>query len=151
MIIMKIIASIIGLATLFGSVHSWVLPKEAVQKAFAVAGFSAALVASPLPGTAFDPTEMSGYYSDPNHPNCKRVIEVAAPVASITGTDGNPGCPADGSGRTWTVSGKVKGKTLLADFSSKGGPADLKGEYDSSEPAGIKWPDGNKWVKKTDK
>lgn len=99
----------------------------------------------------FDPASIAGYYSDPNHPNCQRIIEVAGKIASLTGTDGDPGCPPDGSGETWTLQGKIKGNTILVDFSPKGGPSDLKGVYNETAPAGINWPDGNKWTKIAEK
>ena len=65
---------------------------------------------------SFDPDDMAGYYKDTIHPNCQRIIEVAAPKATVSGTTGNPGCPADGSGRVWTLYGKVKGDALSVDF-----------------------------------
>lgn len=62
-------------------------------------------------------------FADPNHPYCLRVIQTPGDSngkAEISGTDGK--CAPDGSGGTdWRVSGKVKGNTLIADFSSKGG------------------------------
>jgi hypothetical protein len=63
----------------------------------------------------------------------------------LKGTDGNPGCPVDGSGKQWQLTGTVDGNNIFVDFSPKGGPKDLKGEWDVN---GIKWPDGNKWEKK---
>ena len=80
--------------------------------------------------------------SDPNHPNCLREITSLGTTATLAGTDGNPGCPVDGSGRKWELTGKIDNKDIYVDFSPKGGPKDLKGVFDGS---GIKWPDGNKW------
>ena len=77
--------------------------------------------------------------ADPNHPNCLRIVSVDGTRASLKGTDGNPGCPADGSGNSWTLTGKVDGDSIFVDFSPKGGPKDLKGVFDGD---GIKWPDG---------
>jgi hypothetical protein len=77
--------------------------------------------------------------ADPNHPNCLRIVSVDGTKASLKGTDGNPGCPADGSGNSWTLTGKVDGDSIFVDFSPKGGPKDLKGAFDGD---GIKWPDG---------
>jgi len=69
-------------------------------------------------------------------------------AAKISGTDGTPGCPADGSGKEWNLVGKVQGDNILVDFTPKGGPKDLKGVFDGT---GIEWPDGNKWsLKKQD-
>lgn len=146
---MKFYTSVL-FASLLGSASAWVLSKENIQKATAAAGISAALVASPLPGMAFDSTEIAGYYNDPNHPNCQRIIEVAAPKATISGTEGNPGCPANGSGRVWTLYGKVKGDSLSVDFSPKGGPRSLEGTYDASSEL-IQWKDGNQWTKTANK
>ena len=77
---------------------------------------------------------------DPFHPNCQRIITVNGAKASLQGTDGNPGCPADGSGTKWTLTGKIEGtNAILVDFTPKGGPKDLRGEFDGK---GIRWPDG---------
>jgi hypothetical protein len=133
-----------------GSTYAWLFPttgKQAVQAATAMASLSAALWSSPLPATAA--VDWTGSYADPKHPNCQRVIQVAGSLASVSGTDGTPGCPADGSGRAWALEGKIdkKDATILVDFTPKGGPANLKGVYESAAPAGILWPDGNKWIK----
>jgi hypothetical protein len=61
----------------------------------------------------------------------------------MKGTDGNPGCPADGSGTPWTLTAKVEGEDIFVDFSPKGGPKDLKGVFDGT---GINWPDGKKKI-----
>jgi len=126
----------LGVAGVLGTLHSHIFSKNTILS-----------VLVPPFMTPFDSTAIAGYYSDPNHPNCKRIIEVAGAIASLTGTDGNPGCPPDGSGEPWTLVGKVHGNTILVDFSPKGGPSDLKGVYDANEPASINWPDGNKWTK----
>lgn len=76
---------------------------------------------------------------DPNHPNCLRDITVQGSSATLKGTDGTPGCPVDGSGNAWVLTGKVSGKQILVDFSPKGGPKNLKGIFDGT---GINWPDG---------
>jgi hypothetical protein len=93
-------------------------------------------------------TIFAGYYNDPNHPHCKRIVQVAGQVVAVSGTDGNPGCPPDGSGEPWTVDGQiqiVEGKPLLSvDFSPKGGPAHLWGTY---KDGGIQWEDDNTWTK----
>lgn len=80
---------------------------------------------------------------DPKHENCLRVIQMDGNIAKISGTDGTPACPADGSNtKQWSLVGKVQGDSILVDFSPKGGPKDLKGKFDGT---GIQWPDGNKW------
>ena len=90
-----------------------------------------------------------GEYSDPNHPNCKRLVEVTTDNANanaiVSGTDGNPGCPPDGSGEAWKVSASIAGDTILVDFSPKGGPKGLKGQR---VPEGILWEDNNLWATK---
>lgn len=63
----------------------------------------------------------------------------------VSGADGNPGCPT-GEGRPWNLKGRVDGDNIFVDFSSKGGPKDLNGVWEAKKPAGIRWPDGNKWV-----
>jgi hypothetical protein len=115
-----------------------------VKKAVSVATASAVIASSPLLTNAA--VDLAGSYSDPFHPNCLRIIAVNGPsAATLTGTDGNPGCPVDGSGREWTLTGKVDGDNILVDFTPKGGPKDLKGVWDGD---GIRWPDGNKWTVK---
>jgi hypothetical protein len=121
------------------------------QKAAAAAAVSAALAASPMVANAASSANFAGSYSDPFHPNCQRVIvkdDKAATSLTIRGTDGNPGCPPDGSGTPWTLTGQVgsDGSSILVDFTPKGGPPNLKGTWDGS---GIMWPDGNKWTKTT--
>mmetsp|Transcript_24076 Transcript_24076/g.45755 ORF Transcript_24076/g.45755 Transcript_24076/m.45755 type:complete len:174 (+) Transcript_24076:85-606(+) len=133
---MTMVAVVLVVAGIRGSLHSQNFSKNALLS-----------VLVPSYMIPFDPAVIAGYYSDPNHPHCKRIIEVAGNIASLTGTDGNPGCPPDGSGEAWTLVGKVNGNTIEVDFSPKGGPPDLKGVYAATDPAGINWPDGNKWTK----
>jgi hypothetical protein len=125
-----------------GTTYAWLFPThgtQAVQTATATLG----LWSSPLPAA-----DWTGSYADPNHPNCQRVVQVAGSLASVSGTDGAPACPADGSGRAWALEGKlISSNTILVDFTPKGGPANLQGVYESAAPAGILWPDGNKWIK----
>mmetsp|Transcript_95968 Transcript_95968/g.143703 ORF Transcript_95968/g.143703 Transcript_95968/m.143703 type:complete len:160 (-) Transcript_95968:12-491(-) len=98
--------------------------------------------------TGVHEVDFSGSYADPNHPNCLREIKVEDLVADINGTDGNPGCPLDGSGDPWELTGTVVGDSILVDFSPKGGPKDLKGVYEAAPVPGIRWPDGNLWSRK---
>ena len=143
----KMKLSILGIAfVLVAPVQAWTLVSDYFLKKAASAFSVAALSA-----TLFSPSSLvdfSGSYSDPNHPNCQRVIVVKDSAVKLSGTDGNPGCPPDGSGKAWTLTGQVNGDTILVDFSPKGGPANLKGVWDNSSPKGIKWPDGNKWTLK---
>jgi hypothetical protein len=103
----------------------------------------------------------TGDYEDPNHPGCLRQVKVvgsplrgdgtrsAYPVVEVKGWDGKEGekiCK-DRPERSeiWTVGGKLKSREEASfDFSSKGGPANLPGKWDTD---GILFPDGNKWVK----
>jgi hypothetical protein len=128
------------------STSAWVFPNKAFQKAASVASVTAAIAMSPLVANAN--ADFNGSFNDPNHTNCQRVISAKGAVASMKGTDGipGPGCPVDGSGKAWTLTGKISGDNILVDFSPKGGPPDLKGTWDATEPAGIRWPDGNKWT-----
>lgn len=104
--------------------------------------------ASPT-SSCINPNLFAGRYRDPNHVNCQRLIQVAGHVAALSGTDGNPACPQNGSGIVWTLEGKIHCHAILVDFSPKGGPANLRGVYNATAPggAGIQWPDGNKWTK----
>lgn len=83
--------------------------------------------------------------ADPKHPNCLRIIKVTSDgmTADISGTDGTPGCPPDGSGKPWNLQGKIEGNDILVDFTPKGGPANLKGILRNDK---IEWPDGNAWT-----
>ena len=122
-----------------------------LQKAAAVATLSVALLAGAVvPATASAATvDFSGSYADPFHPNCQRHVEVVSQTrAAVTGTDGTPGCPPDGSGRPWALTGILEGDSILIDFTPKGGPKDLKGVWEPSPVAGIRFPDGNLWSKK---
>lgn len=143
---MKIVIAWFSLAALVGSTVAWVSIPEPIHKAFSIASMAAVLTTGPLHTNAV--VDFSGSYADPNHPNCQRVIAVAGPDATLSGTDGNPGCPPDGSGKAWKLLGKVDGSTIFVDFSPKGGPPALKGVWDTNAPVGIQWPDGNKWTLK---
>jgi len=82
-----------------------------------------------------------GSYSDPNHPGMARKIYPLPgedDQVLIKGTD-------DGSS-FWMLTAEPHDDTIVIDFSSKGGPADLEGKWDGS---GIAFPDGNKWTKIT--
>jgi len=91
-------------------------------------------------------------YSDPNHPHCKRSIEVQGGTDAIvvSGTDGDPasgyaGCPPDGSGVAWQVNGSLHQDAIVVDFSPKGGPKDLTGQIVEGD---IVWEDRNIWTAK---
>jgi hypothetical protein len=75
-------------------------------------------------------------------------VEVVGSRASLSGTDGNPGCPPDGSGKGWTLVGSVKEDKIFVDFTPKGGPKDLEGKWEADPVPGIRWPDGNLWSSK---
>jgi hypothetical protein len=126
------------------------------QLAIAAASVSVALTMGSLSAmaatTTILPINFVGSYADPFHLNCQRIIRSSVVVGkgnavaevTLTGTDGNPSCPADGSGNAWTLQGKVvDNDSILVDFTPKGGPKDLKGVWDGD---GIRWPDGNKWT-----
>jgi hypothetical protein len=141
------------------STNAWVFPsKEVIAKTASAVGVAAAIGASPLIANAAQ-ADFSGSFSDPKHPNCQRVITVNGNNANVVGTDGHPGCPADGSGKKWKLSGKINGDSIVFDFSKKGGPTDLgklkggptdlEGVWDASSPVGIKYADGNKWTLKS--
>ena len=80
----------------------------------------AAGMAIARPAKAFDPQTFNHQYSDPKHPNCKRIVVVRKDgTASLSGTDGSPGCPEDGSGNVWRLVGEVEVNQLAVDFSPK--------------------------------
>lgn len=83
-------------------------------------------------------TGVAGVYSDPNHPNGYRVVrkEGTAFIVSLSDS-GNPR-------NEITIPAKSSGPNVVFDFSSKGGPASLKGTYKDGI---ISFPDGNKWTK----
>lgn len=97
--------------------------------------------------------DFSGDYADPNHPNCRRQIRVSDDANEnknkngvvVSGTDGNPGCPPDGSGEQWSLMGFTTESEIVVDFSPKGGPKNLEG---TKIPGGILWKDGNVWTNK---
>mmetsp|Transcript_15471 Transcript_15471/g.34068 ORF Transcript_15471/g.34068 Transcript_15471/m.34068 type:complete len:168 (-) Transcript_15471:75-578(-) len=90
----------------------------------------------------------AGRYSDPQHPNCKRLIsEVTLNGMRVDGRDGKPGCGEGVKAEVWAIRAAFKeqgSNEALFDFSFKGGPKDVVGKWDGS---GIVFPDGNKWTK----
>lgn len=103
------------------------------------------LVGSALAGT------FSGKYSDPNHPDCARVITLETKTtAKVFGADasGGEGLPCDGSTDTkWgPLPATINGEEIIVDFSSKGGPSNLAGKYNDAKQE-IDWQDGNAWTK----
>jgi hypothetical protein len=142
---MKVLCSAILSIVLFVSASlssALSMSPSTVKKAVTGALVAASLAFTPMAANAVD---FSGDYADPKHPNCKRQINVLGKTAYVSGTDGTPGCPADGSGKPWNLIGKVKVNNILVDFSPKGGPKDLEGKWEAEPVAGIRWPDGNLW------
>eukprot|EP00435_Cladocopium_sp_Y103_P012493 s1200_g3.t1 len=121
-------------------------PKEELTRrgVMAMAGIALGFEASAKSARAFGdaPDDWFGYYSDPQHPGCTRKIEYDGygPMV-VTGTDGNPGCLGRGPVLWQMGLGEDGGDTLIFDFSSKGGPANVEGKWDGT---GIVFPDGNK-------
>lgn len=143
---LKIIALTCFSVALLQGTSAWTTPRNMLQSTAAVATISAVIAGGP---TMVNAVDFTGSYSDPFHPNCKREVQVVSPkLADVTGTDGTPGCPPDGSGRKWSLIGKIDGDSLLIDFTPKGGPKDLKGVWEPSPVPGIRFPDGNLWSKK---
>ena len=144
----KVFAVSCFLVALLQYTSSWITPKHLFQKAAAIASISTVIATNPLLAEAID---FSGSYEDPMHPNCLREIlqVVSSGKADVSGTDGTPGCPPDGSGKAWNLVGTIDGDSILVDFSPKGGPNDLKGVWEATPIPGIRWPDGNLWNVKT--
>lgn len=133
--------------TILASASAWVALD--LKRAFSAAAVTATLISGPVVANAA--VDFDGSYVDPKHPNCQRVITtVSKGQVDVSGTDGNPGCPPDGSGKAWKLQGTVSGTSILVDFSPKGGPSNLKGTFlnDGTSDGGIQWPDGNIWSKK---
>jgi hypothetical protein len=87
-----------------------------------------------------------GKYDDPNHPSCDRKIV----TDSIYGADaaGGEGAACDGeTDIAWgPIPAAINATSIIADFSSKGGPSELHGKYNFESNA-IDWEDGNAWTK----
>lgn len=123
--------------------------------------FTAPQSASATPAKTGAASVFTGEYDDPNHPGCLRSVKVvgpplradgtrsAIPLVEVKGYDGKDGesmCKARPTrDELWKVDGKLIAKdSVVLDFSVKGGPSNLKGQWDGS---GIVFPDGNKWTK----
>ena len=103
--------------------------------------------------------ELPGVYSDPNHPGCTRTISgLSGDSFQVFGFDAaaGEGFPCDGE--TDIAWGPLPGtivdpvtQAIVVDFSSKGGPADLSGNFKpQGNPPFILWNDGNEWPKIVD-
>ncbi|CAM9524648.1 unnamed protein product [Ectocarpus fasciculatus] len=94
----------------------------------------------------------NGLYSDPNHPSCHRgIIYTDDNTGSVYGSDSAAeGVPCDGNTDTpWgPLPATITDNVIVVDFSTKGGPSDLKGEY-NEQKAAVDWEDGNSWPKLT--
>ncbi|GMH71748.1 hypothetical protein TrLO_g6 [Triparma laevis f. longispina] len=87
-----------------------------------------------------------GVFTDPNHPGTTRTIKVKVTggedEVSVVGFD----LADDGSQENWgPLKATVDGTKITVDFSSKGGPSDLTGEW--GQQGIIVWGDGNEWPK----
>ena len=133
--------------TLVSTCNAWIVPsKEQLRKALAAGTVGASLVATPLMSNALD---FSGTYDDPNHPFCVREIENIGRIATIHGTDGNPGCAKNGKGNNeFDLLAQVTDKEIAIDFTPKGGPEMVVAKWDGGDEPGIVFPDGNKWIRK---
>lgn len=94
-----------------------------------------------------------GIYSDPNHPDCYRKVMEKMPSQQffVYGQDNKGGegvsCTTDDPTQldNWGPCPATANSThITVDLSSKGGPADLTGEWDA-EANRIVWADGNYW------
>lgn len=144
---MKTISSLLISSFLLSSCHAWLPTSREVRQAIAAGTVGASIVAAPIVSNALD---FSGSYDDPNHPFCVREIENIGRIATIHGTDGNPGCPKSGKGDEFDLLAQVTGDEIAVDFTPKGGPNFVVGKWqdDGNGPPGIVFPDGNKWTRK---
>lgn len=96
------------------------------------------------------PSVFNGVYSDPNHPNCKReIFYVGNETGYVYGADNAvEDQPCDGSTDVpWgPLRALITKNTIVVDFSPKGGPSDLNGQYDHASYS-IQWDGGNSWTK----
>ena len=151
----------------FGKVASTTSRREAFGKV-ASGLFGIGIVSTVLPEEAQaakaltgQASQFTGFYDDPNHPGCLRSVKVVGPkqradgtrsripIVEVKGYDGKEGekmCTSRPQREElWSIEGKLLDKdTVALDFSSKGGPANVKGSW---EEGGIVFPDGNKWQK----
>lgn len=83
---------------------------------------------------------VGGFYIDPNHykkgtfEGTRFVSDAKEQAVTLIGSD-------NGSD-FWRLLGSYDKKVVTVDFSPKGGPGSLKGEYGEGK---ITWPDGNSW------
>ena len=115
-----------------GTSHAWSVPpasktttttptRQQFLHGFASAVAVLTTTTTSTPANAeFEPSTFNHQYNDPKHPNCKRIVVVKADgTAAVSGTDGTPGCPEDGSGNVWRLVGEVEGNKILVDFTAK--------------------------------
>ena len=96
--------------------------------------------------------KFTGVYSDPNHPGCPRTIEPTGAVhAEVRGDDPTPpatACQGTNDEHWGPLEAFITDDTIVVDFSPKGGPSDLTGNYVEVDGTyGIRWTDGNFWPK----
>ena len=111
---------------------------------------------SPSP---WDSVFVKGAYTDPNHPSCPRFIMPYDPPSEgkTYYTDGYDNVNGEGVScfnaaaadiQSWgPLPTFVNGTSVVVDFSSKGGPSNLHGDWkETTEKKGILWEDGNFWT-----
>ena len=121
---------------------------------------TAAIIAVSVSADTLPYINFTGTYDDPNHPDCLREIEDNMNgTAKVYGADaaGGEGAECDGStdikwgpleGTTsWVKDGNsLWHKRIVVDFSPKGGPSDLTGQW-NQDNFRLDWQDGNYWPK----
>ncbi|EEC51751.1 predicted protein [Phaeodactylum tricornutum CCAP 1055/1] len=132
------------IALLAGPACAWVIPKQ-LRHAAAAAAIAGAVATTPLVADAVSFSDKySGFYNDPKHPGCERLITASGASASISLRDGTPGCNKGEKTKKYKVVGEIAGDKITVDFSGKGGPRNIEGSWTGD---GIQWADGNKWSK----
>jgi hypothetical protein len=114
---MKVSTVFFPLLLAVGPVKAWTTG-NVLRDFVTAAGVAGAITLAPLTSNAAE-SVFNHEYSDPNHPNCKRIVVIKNGETFVSGTDGNPGCPADGSGNVWRLTGEVDGNNIFVDFSPK--------------------------------
>lgn len=97
----SIINSLLLVTVLSREVNAWSTQKPKQQLKDFARGSAVVAASIFIAGAATAPSvnaaDFTGSYSDPNHPNCARLVAVEdGNVALISGADGNPGCPTGG-------------------------------------------------------
>ena len=102
------------------------------------AKFTAKQYSTNAPPRAKAQVRIAGVYTDPMHPGCTRKV-------TLIGTNKVLVEGADEDKKAYKLKGTYEGKTVVIDFSPKGGPKDVTATYSIAK--GLTFADGNVWSK----